>query len=316
MELKVGLIGLGRMGINHERILNDLPGVKLIAAYDSNFKNYSTDRSNYYKESLNDFFDSGLDYCVIASSSSSHHELAMLAASHNIPVLIEKPLALDVKTSFEIYTKFKSLNLIAGVGHIERFNPVMIKAKNLLDENFVGELIHISSRRQNDSQGRIFDSGVIFDLATHDIDLACWLSGENFIEYSVVGNVNSAISQEDSVAIIARLTSGSTSSHLVSRLSTFKERVTTITGTLGVIHCNTLNSEIRVHLRKPQTKKIDSKISQEEIVSFELSSSEPLKLEHENFRDALFGKSNNYCSLYEGHKIVEVAHDLTKQLGT
>ena len=314
MTLKAGLIGLGKMGLNHERVLRNLLGVELIAIHDSNSEVYTNLRSDIYKETLSDFFNSGIDYCVIASSSKSHFDLATLAAKHRIPILIEKPLALDSKSSHIILKTYNKLNLVAAVAHIERFNPVILKAKELLKNNIIGEILNVSTRRQNDSFGRVFDSGVIFDLATHDIDLTSWLTGEEFIKTSVVGHLNKQTSQEFSAAIVAKLTNGVTSSHLVSRLSTFKERLITITGTLGVLYCNTLNSELKLHLRKLHSINTESKIGDAEVITFELLNHEPLMMEHENFRDALMSGSKNYCSLSEGHKIVEIAEQLSIQL--
>ena len=82
----------------------------------------------------------------------------------------EKPLTKNIHNGEKLVKKAKKAGVILSVGHIERHNPVITKARELLDSGECGEVITLSSRRVSNFPGRISDVGVILDLGIHDID--------------------------------------------------------------------------------------------------------------------------------------------------
>ena len=96
-ELRVGLIGLGSMGRNHQRILGNLSGVRLVAVADPDIAALGAatiaSRIQAFHEPLSMLSEADLDAVVIASPTTSHLPLTLAAIERGIAVLVEKPLA-------------------------------------------------------------------------------------------------------------------------------------------------------------------------------------------------------------------------------
>ena len=99
--------------------------------------------------------------------------------------LIEKPLAPVVAAARRLVDAFEAAGLVAGVGHIERYNPALQSLRSRLEAGELGDVYQIVTRRQGPFPHRIADVGVVKDLATHDIDLTAWVTGQPYT--SVVG---------------------------------------------------------------------------------------------------------------------------------
>ena len=74
--------------------------------------------------------------------------------------------------------------LVAGVGHIERYNPALQSLRSRLEAGELGEVFQVVTRRQGPFPHRIADVGVVMDLATHDIDLTSWVTGQEYASVS------------------------------------------------------------------------------------------------------------------------------------
>lgn len=172
--LKVGVIGTGNMGRNHVRnYLQEVGRFELVGVYDIDYelaikvaKQYGT---TAYKD-IDDLLDA-VEAVSIVVPSSLHREVATRVVNKNVHALIEKPLALNSEDAKEITEMFENRNLILQVGHIERFNPVVVEMEKILkkDEVFFVEIHRYSPFS---GSGRITDTSVVEDLMIHDIDLA------------------------------------------------------------------------------------------------------------------------------------------------
>lgn len=171
-DIKIGVIGTGNMGRNHARIYSELKGVEDIYVFDLN-KNItnSMEKSGFIvcdsMEELLEYVDA-VSICV---PTKYHFDVAKAVIEKGIHCLIEKPITSTVKEGKELLDivqnrKSGDKNLIIGVGHIERFNPIVNEiAKMIENPSFV------DIRRHNPSSLRIKDSSVIEDLMVHDIDI-------------------------------------------------------------------------------------------------------------------------------------------------
>lgn len=176
--LKVGVAGLGVMGKHHLRILSELPEVGSVSIYDINGGVAEELAAKYgaKKFSTLDEMIESVDAVIIATPTSTHKELALKAIERKKHLLVEKPLAESSNSAREIITKANRHGVKLMVGHVERFNPVIKKLKSLLKPR---KPLLISITRVGPFPPRIKDSGVILDLAIHDIDILNYLLESN-----------------------------------------------------------------------------------------------------------------------------------------
>lgn len=175
--LKVGLIGLGRMGQNHLRVLSLLSGVSLDFVYDSDReigRRLANERNVPFTDDLESAI-AGVEAIVICTPTVTHADYLRLAAAHVRHIFVEKPLTDTLESSLAVRRLAEERNLHIQVGFIERFNPAVEQMRVLLDES--EKVVSVDFVRTNKISARITDVDVITDLMIHDIDLALYLNG-------------------------------------------------------------------------------------------------------------------------------------------
>jgi predicted dehydrogenase len=300
------------MGQNHARVLSSLSGVDLVAVADPQGDTRSVLPEHKILSSIEEVIAKGVDYCVVAAPTAFHEEISMKLIDSGIHILIEKPIAHSLDSALRIEDAAKNKGIIGAVGHIERFNAALQQARNRIQAGELGEIYQISTRRLGPFPSRIADVGVIMDLATHDIDLTAWISNSFYKSVSAQSAIRSGREHEDLVAIVAQLSNGIVANHLVNWLSPLKERKTIITGEKGTYVVDTLTSDLTFYANGTISVSQDriahfKGVSQGDIHIFAFEKPEPLRREHENFRDALLGEEASIVTLAEGAKTVSVA---------
>ena len=170
--MKIGIVGLGKMGQNHLRELLKNPKFTLNALFDVN---QSLNLDIPFFTNLEDFLATNNDLVILATPTNTHLELAKKLFSKVKTLLIEKPLALNLQEIKEIKTLANSYQNNVVVGFCERFNPAVLALKKELKDE---KIISINIQRYSAYPSRIVDVGVLHDLAVHDLDLLYFLTGE------------------------------------------------------------------------------------------------------------------------------------------
>lgn len=173
------VIGCGRWGPNHIRNFNGLPGSRVIAAVDVNKDSLSRISVMFpgiavYREYQRVLEDPTVTAVVVATPTSTHYSIvrdALLAGKH---VLCEKPLCRTSEHVEELVELADSCKLALMVGHVFVFNPGILKMKELLDAQELGEIHYVAAARTNLGPIRS-DVNAGFDLASHDIAIFNWL---------------------------------------------------------------------------------------------------------------------------------------------
>lgn len=310
--LKAGLIGLGMMGRHHARVLSGLDGVDLVAVADPAGDPHHVAGDRTVLSGVQDIIDAGVDYCVVAVPTAYHEEVGLALADARIHALIEKPLARDVASARRLTEAFASAGLIGGVGHIERYNPALQSARARIDNGDLGDVFQIATRRQGPFPNRISDVGVIFDLASHDIDLTAWVVRQRFKKVSAFTAKRSGRPYEDLVAMSGELEGGTVTDHLVNWLSPLKERMTTITGERGAFVANTLTAELTFYANGANLNTWENLaqfrgVTEGDMIRYGIAKPEPLLVEHQNFRDAVLGRQTDIVTMQQGLDTVIVA---------
>lgn len=216
--------------------------------------------------------------------------------------MIEKPLAQDTESSQRLVSAFAAAGLVGAVGHIERYNPALQQARSRIEQGDLGEVYQVVTRRQGPFPARIADVGVVKDLGTHDIDLTAWVTQQSFVSVAARTAYRSGREHEDMVAVVGQLSGGTITNHLVNWLSPLKERVTIITGEKGALVADTLTADLTFFANgQVQTTWDDIAnfrgVSEGDVVRYAINKPEPLRVEHEQFRDAVLGKDADIVTL-------------------
>ena len=302
------------MGRNHARVLSNLPGIDFVGVSDPLASDEIAEKYPHLKvyEKFDELLKQQIDYCVIAAPTGFHKEIAINALNEGVHCLIEKPVATSYEDAVLIREVATKKSLIVGIGHIERYNSAVRQLKIKIRNGELGEIYQISMRRIGPFPSRIADVGVIKDLATHDIDLAMWLSDSKFDSLAAQTAHRSGRTHEDLVSISGVLKNKIVVNILVNWLSPLKERSLVVTGEKGAFVVDTLNSDLIFyengqHIMSQDSFRHFKGVTQGNVISFAFDKPEPLFVEHENFRDKVLGIASEIVTLEEGIEIVRVA---------
>jgi predicted dehydrogenase len=275
--MDIGVIGVGTMGRNHVRVYSELKKVGKVYIYDVN-GDVAKRMSEQYGEGVivSDSMDSLLekvDAVSICAPTKHHFGIAKKAVEKGISCLIEKPISLTSKEGEKLLDDIKVKDdLVVGVGHIERFNPVVGEIKKLIRSPR-----YIEIRRHNPTSSRITDADVVSDLMIHDIDLV-WNYFMNGISYEMY-----SFWDTDLCKAIARFGNCAVSLS-ASRIGCKKIRSIYIEDEEFSIEGDFMNQEVYIY-RKPQKyRENNSRYVQENIIEKVLVNKvEPLKEELKTF---------------------------------
>jgi predicted dehydrogenase len=171
--INIALIGIGYWGPNLLRIFASLPEVKISIVCDRNKNTCSKfktlyPRINFLTEVKQALENKNIDAVVISTPAATHYTIAQAALAKGKDVFVEKPLALEVEGGQRLVQQAKRNKRILMVGHLLEYHPAVLKLKNLIDNNDLGHIYYIESRRLNLGKIRRQEN-VLWSLATHDI---------------------------------------------------------------------------------------------------------------------------------------------------
>lgn len=294
--IRVGVIGLGSMGPNHARVYSELD-VSFAGVYDldaeralSVAKRFGTTAYTNLSEMLN-----SVDAVTIATPTRTHHRLALEAIRAGKSVLIEKPIATTFQQAAELIDAAKLAGVTLAVGHIERHNPVVQSTKELISRGALGDVVTLASRRLSQALAptRTQDTGVILDLAIHDIDVIQYLLGKQVKSVSAISGGATTSRGEDRASMILDFEEGVFANVEVNWTTPVKIRELTLTCTLGYLRLDYIEQIVELFRATPGV--IDefdlfNVPRQYDIRRFPLRRQEPLKNELLDFIQAVQGR--------------------------
>jgi len=192
-KLRTAVIGAGKMGAIHAKVYDQLPESDLVAVVDINAAKAQSLADQYHCLASTDCSDilDKVDAVTIATPTVTHLKLAKIFIKNKIAVLIEKPLATNVKEGRKIVALAKKYGTVVAVGHSERCNPVAQTMKRLdIQPKF------IEANRISPYPFRSTDVGVVLDVMIHDIDIILSLAASKIKKVDAVG-VNVVEDRED-----------------------------------------------------------------------------------------------------------------------
>jgi predicted dehydrogenase len=213
--VKLGVVGVGHLGQAHARILAGMPDVELVGVVDSDREQAETVASRCGTHAFGSHFDlfGRIDAACIVTPTTFHHPIACSFLSLGIPILVEKPLALNLNESNDLVELARQHQTTLQVGHIERFNPAY---EELRSRPITPKFVEIE--RHGTFTGRSTDIGAVLDLMIHDLDLLLDLVGGPVTEVQAIG-ATAFGGHEDMVNARLRFESGCIAHLTASRMS-------------------------------------------------------------------------------------------------
>jgi predicted dehydrogenase len=166
--LRIGVIGVGHLGALHAKMLASIPSATLVGVYDVDEEKCRKVAADY-KASAFPSIEALLEHVeavTIATSTTSHFDVAAQAIARGIHMFIEKPITQTVAEADRLCLMAREKRLTVQVGHIERFNPAILAL-----EGIAIAPLFIESHRLAQFKPRGTDVAVVLDLMIHDIDL-------------------------------------------------------------------------------------------------------------------------------------------------
>jgi predicted dehydrogenase len=178
-RLRAAVIGLGAMGANHARVIDEIDGIELVAVADTDRERVEHIAAAYgvrgYASHRTLLDEERVDLLTVAVPTSAHVAVATDVIERGVPLLVEKPLAATIAQGLELRDLAAAAGVIMSAGHIERFNPAVIELKRRLRRGDLGRVFQVHARRVGPFPARVRDVGVVMDLAPHDIDVMRFL---------------------------------------------------------------------------------------------------------------------------------------------
>jgi predicted dehydrogenase len=172
---RILLIGLGRWGANHLRVLQSMPVELFVAEHDPERLKASGVPQNHRTADARSLFPV-IDAAVVVTQAHSHFEICRELLEAGKDVFVEKPISLKSADARQLSELAKRNGLILQVGHIFRFDPASVWMRDAIAEGRFGEIKMLRANFSGFKRPRR-DTGVVFADGIHFIDLFQFLLG-------------------------------------------------------------------------------------------------------------------------------------------
>ena len=193
--MRIALLGAGRIGRLHARLLRATPGVESLVVGDADHARATEVAAEVGAEAAPtiDAAVDGADAVVIAAATSAHTELIRAAIGRKLPTFCEKPLAGTLEDTISIATDIDRSGVPFQLGFQRRFDPAYREVHRLVREGALGTLYAVRLAGHDPApahEAYIAQSGGIFrDFSIHDFDVLRWMTGCEVEEVYADGGV-------------------------------------------------------------------------------------------------------------------------------
>ena len=244
MTFKVGIVGYGVVGKKRHSVLNKISDFNVTAVSDKNFNDRIQPKglSNYldYKDLIN---SEEIDVLFVSLPNYFAADATLMALKKGIHVFCEKPPARTLKELYPIKSIINGSNLKLMYGFNHRFHPSVIKAKKIIDEKSLGDVINLKgiygkskiiSFNQTDwrTNREMSGGGILLDQGIHMLDLMNYFVGGFNKIFSIIKNSfwnfdvedNAFVLMENNNGVVAQFHSSATQWRHIFNLEITLER--------------------------------------------------------------------------------------------
>lgn len=185
--VKIGIVGLGDMGLGHLRGFEKFQNCEIVALCDSDEKNLERSK-NFLRKSVPKFFNNysdilsmkDLNAVVIAIPNYLHSDFTCAALDRGLDVFLEKPVANTIEGCDKIIEKVGESDRIVQIGLVYRYSNLYRKIAQMIEDNLFGDIMmmYCKEYRDNFPTAWFFDEkksgGAILDKNCHHFDIFNW----------------------------------------------------------------------------------------------------------------------------------------------
>jgi predicted dehydrogenase len=322
----VAVVGCGYWGPNLVRNLVENGACRRVVCCDIDYdqlERLSKRHPNlFYTTNLDEILkDGSIDAVMIATPVSTHHELAKRTLRAGKHTFVEKPLTSTAEQGIELMEEAKARSLTLMVGHTFEYSPPVLKIKELISQNELGNIYYISSARVNLGLHQS-DISVVWDLAPHDLSMLFFWLEETPVQVFAMGKAFVQKGIPDVAFVSMEFASGVIAHVQVSWLSPSKLRRTTIVGSSKMLIYDDTEHTEKVKLydkgvdfKEPRTfGEYQLSYRSGDIVSPKLETYEPLQAEVEHFLNCVLTREAPRSDGRSGIRVVRVLEAVERSM--
>ena len=208
-KIRVGIVGCGGIAHAHLRAYRNVGGAVVASVYDVSSKtaeSFAAEAGARVARSVKDVANSeGLDAVSICTPPVAHHENAKPFLAARIPILCEKPLALNAAAAARFAAAVKRSRTLFMPAFCHRFHPAIIELRKLIKRGILGKPVLFRNifvgfnrlRGNHRAEPALSGGGCMIDNGCHSVDLFRFLVGDPTSVYAHTGNVLQKLPVED-----------------------------------------------------------------------------------------------------------------------
>jgi predicted dehydrogenase len=292
---RIALVGAGVFGRNHLRVIHSSPNATLSGIYDLDPIRAAEAAQPYGCQVFTSLEDlaAASDGAVVATPTVTHSEIGRRLMQVGLDILVEKPIAHALAPARALVETARSMGRVLQVGHLERFNPVVIALTEVVTRPLFFEI-----HRLSEFTPRSLDVDVVLDLMIHDIDIVLTLTGEMPQEIRAAG-ISILTPKVDIANVRLQFPGGCVANLTASRVSTERVRKLRLFQPHEYISLDyTRKDAARFRVKPPMA--ID-------FSPLPVASDEPLRLELEAFFASIADRGTPAVTGEQGLAALEVA---------
>ncbi|MDH5481432.1 MAG: Gfo/Idh/MocA family oxidoreductase [Candidatus Bathyarchaeota archaeon] len=306
-KLGVAVIGTGFWGKNHARVFKELEETELLAVCDIDAERAKNVAEQFsvkpYTSTVKMLKREDIEAVSICTWSTNLAKEAMKTLKAGKHVLVEKPMAENVKQAERLFKTAEREGLHLTVGFLMRFIPGIQYIKKAIENKTIGELVCATARRVSEWPERIGDIGVVKDTAIHDIDIIRYVFEEEPLAvYARTGSMKHG-KFEDYAQIMLTFRGGKSAFIESNWLTPYKTRTLVVTGSKAIMTLDYITQELTIE---------DAK----EKVQPRYPWKEPLKLELQHFAKCVLKKEKPLITSMDGLKALQITEATLKSSAT
>lgn len=319
--IKIGVLGAGHLGKVHIRLLKEIDKFELVGFYDPDRSVAEAVAQEFgipQFESMESLIDA-VDAIDVVTPTLSHYDCASKAIKRSKHVFIEKPVTNTIEEAKSLGGLSKEANVKVQVGHVERFNPAFIAAKE-----HCSNPMFVETHRLAQFNPRGTDVSVVLDLMIHDIDIILSVVKSNIKRLSASGvsvvsdtpDISNARIEFDN-GCVANLTASRISMKNMRKTRFFQQdryiSVDFLDKKVDIIRIKNVEGELDPFAMtiEPGNNKPPKQIYFENPIILPTNA---IKMELETFADSIISNSTPLVSIDDGYKALDVAYKIIEKM--
>lgn len=313
--IKIGILGAGHLGKIHIRLLKEINKFQVVGFHDANPESAALVEKEFgikHFETIDALLEQ-VDAVDIVTPTITHFACASKSIKRSKHIFIEKPVTNTIEEAKSLTRLAKEANVKVQVGHVERFNPAFIAAKD-----YCSNPMFVETHRLAQFNPRGTDVSVVLDLMIHDIDIILSTVKSNIKNISASGVA--VVSESPDIAN-ARIEfdNGCVANLTASRISMKNMRKTRFFQKNAYVSVDFLDKKVEIIRLKNITGEVEDPFA----VTIDLGNGKgikqiyfenptilptnAIKMELETFADSIIGNTTPLVSIDDGYKALDVA---------